>query len=274
MVHVGDAAAVAVARSHQRGSDGRRGNLATRPLIAPESAKVFPADVVQMAQAPPVPPAALPVAGVDTEREKPAATPEKRESAASARRIDAAKALVGPFQAPTESREVRADASPADRSGIDKKPAAPAADMKVARVASEFGRGAGAAGAPARDARNLEAPLLTVSASGGAVQWMFGAGGRLLRSTDGGASWQPQASGVTGDLLAGAAPSSDACWIVGAAGTVLVTSDGLRWARRPFPLAVDLVAVEASSAHAAIVTARDGRRFETLDAGLTWSPKP
>ena len=39
--------------------------FATRPLIAPESAKVFPADVVQMAQAPPAPPAALPVAGVD-----------------------------------------------------------------------------------------------------------------------------------------------------------------------------------------------------------------
>jgi hypothetical protein len=33
------------------------------------------------------------------------------------------------------------------------------------------------------------------------------------------------------------------------------------------------VAVEASSARAAIVTTRDGRRFETLDAGLTWSQK-
>jgi photosystem II stability/assembly factor-like uncharacterized protein len=76
---------------------------------------------------------------------------------------------------------------------------------------------------------------------------------------------------VTTDLLAGAAPSPATCWIVGTAGTVLLTTDGERWERRPFPLTVDLVAVSASSARAAIVTTRDGRRFETLDAGLTWS---
>ena len=54
--------------------------FATRPLIAPESDEVVPADVVQMAQAPPTPPAALTSAGVDTLREKPAAVPEKREA--------------------------------------------------------------------------------------------------------------------------------------------------------------------------------------------------
>jgi hypothetical protein len=214
--------------------------FATRPLIAPESEEVFPADVVQMAQAPP-PPAALPAAGVDTLREKPAAVPEKREAADTVRRDDAAKSLVGQAQAPKESREVLADAAQA--------------------------------GAPARLARNFEAGLVTVSAPGGTVLWRFGAGGQISRSADGGALWQPRASGVRADLLAGSAPSSDVCWIAGSAGTVLLTSDGEQWKRLSFPLAVDLVAVEASDGRAATVTTRDGRRFETLDAGLSWSQK-
>jgi photosystem II stability/assembly factor-like uncharacterized protein len=78
---------------------------------------------------------------------------------------------------------------------------------------------------------------------------------------------------VTVDLKAGAAPSPATCWIVGAAGTVLLATDGERWERRPFPVVVDLMAVTASSSRAAIVTTRDGRRFETVDAGLTWSLK-
>ncbi len=250
--------------------------FATRPLIAPESEEVFPADVVQMAQAP-TPPAASPAAGVDTVREKQAAIAEKREAAGTVRRDEAAKSLVGQAQVPKESREVLADAATAGRTGLDRKPVEPAAGMMAARVASEEKRtqptAAVGAGAPAELVRSIDATVVTVSAPGGDVRWRLGAGGRLARSGDAGASWQPQASGVTGDLLAGSAPSSDVCWIVGAAGTVLVTSDGLHWERRPFPEPVHLVAVTASDARTATVTARDGRRFETLDAGLSWSPK-
>jgi photosystem II stability/assembly factor-like uncharacterized protein len=94
-----------------------------------------------------------------------------------------------------------------------------------------------------------------------------------LRSGDAGETWHTQTSGVTAELLAGAAPSPATCWIVGAAGTVLLTTDGERWDRRPFPLAVDLVAVEASNARAATVTTRDGRRFDSIDGGLSWSRK-
>jgi photosystem II stability/assembly factor-like uncharacterized protein len=130
-----------------------------------------------------------------------------------------------------------------------------------------------AAGAPAKIVRSMEAGQVTIREPGGAVLWRAGAGGQIARSDDGGATWQPQASGVAADLLAGSAPSQDVCWIVGSAGTVLITTDGRRWQRRPFPLAVDLTGVSASGPSAAIVTARDGRRFETLDAGLTWTPR-
>jgi hypothetical protein len=54
---------------------------------------------------------------------------------------------------------------------------------------------------------------------------------------------------------------------------VLLTVDGQRWTLLPFPLRVDLAAVHATSARIATITTRDGRRFETTDAGLTWSPK-
>jgi photosystem II stability/assembly factor-like uncharacterized protein len=114
---------------------------------------------------------------------------------------------------------------------------------------------------------------MAVSAPGGTVLWRLGAGGRLSRSGDSGETWHEQTSGVTADLMAGAAPSPATCWVVGAAGTVLLTTDGERWERRPFPLTVDLVAVVATSARSAVVTARDGRRFETVDAGFTWSLK-
>jgi photosystem II stability/assembly factor-like uncharacterized protein len=100
-----------------------------------------------------------------------------------------------------------------------------------------------------------------------------GAGGRVSRSVDGGFSWQPQASGVTADLLAGSAPSPTVCWVVGKSGTVLLTTDGQRWQRRPFPDTVDLVAVMATDVRSATVVTRDGRRFETPDGGLTWSLK-
>ena len=115
-------------------------------------------------------------------------------------------------------------------------------------------------------------PAPTVAAPGGSVLWRFGAGGRISRSADAGDTWQDQVSGVTADLIAGAAPSAAVCWAVGTAGTVLLTTDGERWERRPFPEAVDLVAVAASNTRAATVTTRDGRRFSTSDSGLTWSP--
>jgi len=130
-----------------------------------------------------------------------------------------------------------------------------------------------AAGAPAKLVRSVESGPVTIREPGGAVLWRAGAGGQIARSDDGGATWQPQASGVAADLLAGSAPSPDVCWIVGSAGTVLITTDGRRWQRRPFPVAVDLTGIATSSPSAAIVTARDGRRFETFDAGLTWTPK-
>ena len=71
-------------------------------------------------------------------------------------------------------------------------------------------------------------------------------------------------------LTAGSSPSRDVCWIVGRAGTVLLSTNGATWQRRPFPESVDLGGVRASSATNAVVTTADGRQFVTIDAGATW----
>jgi photosystem II stability/assembly factor-like uncharacterized protein len=61
------------------------------------------------------------------------------------------------------------------------------------------------------------------------------------------------------------------CWLVGRAGTVLLSTDGATWQLRTFPEGIDLVAVRATDAKTATVTASDGRLFSTTDGGATWS---
>ena len=91
------------------------------------------------------------------------------------------------------------------------------------------------------------------------------------RSTDGGTTWSPQATGATAPLSAGSSPAATVCWIVGRSGTVLRTTDGRTWQVVPFPEPIDLTDVEASNADAAAVTTADARRFTTADGGRTWT---
>lgn len=109
-----------------------------------------------------------------------------------------------------------------------------------------------------------------IVAPGGTTRWRVGARGHVERSTDGGARWEPQRSGTTADLTAGAAPSASVAWLVGAAGTVLLTTDGEHWQRLSFPVATDLTVVAATDARNATVTSADRRTFTTRDGGTTW----
>jgi photosynthesis system II assembly factor YCF48-like protein len=114
------------------------------------------------------------------------------------------------------------------------------------------------------------APPVTIGSPDPAVRWRL-AGRTVERSGDAGTTWSTQATGTSIDLLAGASPSVNVCWIVGRSGLVLLTTDGTTWRRLQFPdTSADLVGVVARDGLDATVTAANGRRYRTTDAGRNW----
>jgi hypothetical protein len=125
--------------------------------------------------------------------------------------------------------------------------------------------------AAAAQAMNKAAAAVDVLSPDPSIRWRLGAAGSIQRSADAGATWDTQPSGVTKDLVAGSAPQSGVCWVVGRVGTVLLSTDGNRWRKLEFPEIADLTAIAARDARTAIVTAADGRQFQTIDAGQIWT---
>jgi len=103
--------------------------------------------------------------------------------------------------------------------------------------------------------------------------WAVGELGTLLRSDDGGSSWQAAAGIPRTDLLAVAAPTRDVAWVVGDHGLVLRTLDkGASW--RSFSAGDDVVrpvTLQALDASTAWITAGDGVARLTTDGGQTWT---
>jgi hypothetical protein len=107
----------------------------------------------------------------------------------------------------------------------------------------------------------------------GRLRWRIAEGRRLESSSDGGASWNARFTASRDRLRAGTAPSIDSAWAVGEHGLVVRLSVPGGWAAVARPAAdATLIAVSATSAQSARVTAADGRVFETADGGATWTP--
>jgi hypothetical protein len=111
--------------------------------------------------------------------------------------------------------------------------------------------------------------------------WRVGPRGSLAFSTDSGASWTSQSSGVAADLFTGSAPAAKVCWVVGANGTILRTIDaGKRWLKLTAPAVADILGIQASDAfHATVWLVPDPKSsalqsYKTSDGGLTWSLVP
>jgi putative zinc finger protein len=88
-----------------------------------------------------------------------------------------------------------------------------------------------------------------------------------------GSPWPAPPPDVAGQITAGSSPSTDVCWIVGRAGTVLRSTDHQTWQRVNIPQAVDLSGVTATDARTARVVAADGRALSTSDGGVTWTQR-
>jgi hypothetical protein len=265
-------------------------------------------DETQIAQTNlPAPPAAVPRSqGEATLHDKEKA---QTKSVDAARRLSARKqesAQSAPQAPPVseldrlESREESTkDSRAASAQAADKKSQTDTFDSAAARVAApaapstERPAPAEARAAPqgfggritssANEVKQLAKtapPVIAFSSPGRTVLWRVGPGGRIEHSADQGQTWQAQTSGVTVDLLAGAAPTEKIAWVVGRAGAILRTEDGEHWQRVPPPVAAivpsspapDWIGVEARDALHATITSRDLRRFVTEDAGRTWAP--
>ena len=119
--------------------------------------------------------------------------------------------------------------------------------------------------------------MILVSPSG-QVRWAAGREGFIYRSSDGGRTSVAQTSPFTDDWEAGVAISDTVCWLVGDHGAIARTMDGVHWEKIAPPAASsdangtfpDWISISASSAKAAVIGARDGRRFATVDGGKTW----
>jgi hypothetical protein len=107
-----------------------------------------------------------------------------------------------------------------------------------------------------------------------AYSWRVGSNGKIEHSTDNSRTWIVQKSGVTTDLTAGSATSGKVCWVVGKAGTVLLTTDrGKHWKQLASPTKEDLGGVNAvDDKRASIWTVSHSKSFETNDGGATWNP--
>jgi len=106
------------------------------------------------------------------------------------------------------------------------------------------------------------------------VLWRFTGGRFVERSSDAGATWRVQWTNAGAHLTAGAAPTTDTCWLVGRDAMILLTTDGRRWKTITPPADADFIDVVATDASSATVTTTDDRKFTTSDNGKHWTPAP
>jgi len=198
---------------------------------------------------------------------------ETREEAAKDNRVPSAQAA--------EQKSQAGDAPTAAASAAPAAPSTPPPSRVSERAAMRDLDTAAGAPAPTRLKALAENAVQTIvfGSPNRRALWRLGSGGRIEHSTDEGQTWQPQASGVTADLLAGVAPSEKIAWVVGRGGIIVRTEDGEHWrqvtppaigAATPSALNSDWIGVEARDTLHATIISRDLRRFVTEDGGRTW----
>jgi hypothetical protein len=209
-----------------------------------------------------VPSAPVPRPTVQERREtdshdKPEAPPSPAEQKASGLPDTAnmARAAAAPSRAAAGSVEASPTAAPA----------APPAQLQESVRLDAFA---------ARSRALAAIPEVVVVSSNPSTRFRLLPDGAVQRSADAGSTWRTEPTGATDRLTAGASPSPSVCWLVGSAGTVLLSTDGRSWRRVAFPEAVDLRSVTATDQETATVTTADGRVFVTTDGGRTWSRTP
>jgi hypothetical protein len=210
------------------------------------------------------------------ERDEEAANERKNLAVAGVRPVAAPAPPPTPPSAPQVVEEAKPDAGARteSRAAADAAAAPAAKDTKVQGMAETVAvpQAAGVAGVGGSALALRKAIVVPPFAVTGPGVRLRVVSGRFERSSDGGATWTTERTGVATRVLSGDCPTAEVCWLAGDAGQVFVRAAGGTWAERPIAEAhVGVVAIKSSSPEAATATLADGRRFSTTDGGRTWT---
>ncbi len=188
-----------------------------------------------------------------------------------------AQAAAPPVGTPVSQPHAPALIAPAARqsnSGATSASSAAAADATPPKqmAASEFSITTQMNQKAALKTANARAAPVLIHAPDPQVLWRISGGTFVERSIDGGATWKTAVVIVDGNFNGGAAPTTQVCWLVGHVGLIYMTTDADHWNTIPPPTGMDLIGITAKDALSATVTAADGRKFTTTDAGAHWGP--
>jgi hypothetical protein len=183
--------------------------------------------------------------------------PQEKLEAVQVVPLDRAQAPPAEPSAEREERRERQVAAPPSASAdaaVGAAPAPPASPAPSAMLQ--------------KSARPAFAPI-EISSPNSTRRWRIVPAG-VEFSTDQGASWIPVRANPTETLTNGVSPSGSICWLIGKDGLVLVTADGMVFAKVVLPVRVDVASITATDARSATVTTVDGRSFRTDDSGRNW----
>jgi hypothetical protein len=111
---------------------------------------------------------------------------------------------------------------------------------------------------------------IVIASPDAGIVWTIFPGGRVDFSGNTANSAVHDFLPTTNPIAAGSSPGGKVCWLVGTAGTILRATDGRNWVVVPPPANADFTAVQATGASSATVTAADGGKFSTVNAGQSW----
>jgi hypothetical protein len=252
------------------------------PLAATAAAvtlwMVVPEQQPQMASAPP--PTVAPAREVEVKEQARGNTATPRPTRNTAAAAEAQDALKDRAQAPAEKFAAREDRR--ERQGApsaikeetgnvaaqETARTGAAADALSTTTAPAAAPLAPAAASPALQKR-AAVPPVELSSPDGVRRWRAVETG-IEYSVERGASWIPVRAVGTETITGGKAVSGSICWLIGRAGVVLITVDGMTFAKVDLPVRVDVTSIAAKDARSAVVTTADGRTFLTDDSGRNW----